>query len=136
VLGVEYRRFGPRGFLVHRSFRQVQPLSDADGDSNDLRHSLLPFDSSAPTIEVNCRSIDSFCEEHGITSIDLLKVDTEGHDMAVLRGSSRMLASTNFVYSRIFPFELTRAKDRPYSACISFWNLTWVKLCGSIYGLD
>jgi FkbM family methyltransferase len=83
-------------------------LSDADGSGllhlnrNNLRHSLLQFDSDAPTIEVNCRSIDSFCEEHGITSIDVLKVDTEGHDIAVLRGSSRMLASTKFVYCEFF----------------------------------
>jgi len=83
-------------------------LSDADRSGvlhlnrNDLRHSLLQFDSDAPTIEVNCRSIDSFCEEQGITSIDVLKIDTEGHDIAVLRGASRMLANTSFVYSEFF----------------------------------
>jgi len=83
-------------------------LSDADGsrllhlNGNDLRHSLLPLDSHAPTIEVNCRTIDSFCEEHHITSIDVLKIDTEGHDIAVLRGASRMMASTKFVYSEFF----------------------------------
>lgn len=35
---------------------------------------------------------DAECERLGVTHIDLLKVDTEGHDLTVLRGFGQMLA--------------------------------------------
>jgi FkbM family methyltransferase len=38
-------------------------------------------------------TIDGFCAERGIAAIDLLKIDTEGHDLAVLRGAERMLGA-------------------------------------------
>ena len=36
---------------------------------------------------------DSFCRRRGIDHIDLLKIDTEGHDLEVLRGFAQMLTS-------------------------------------------
>jgi FkbM family methyltransferase len=42
--------------------------------------------------EVRLRRLSDVCGELGITSIDLLKVDAEGHDIAVLHGAGRMLA--------------------------------------------
>jgi len=41
--------------------------------------------------EVRLRRLDEVCDELGITSVDLLKVDAEGHDIAVLRGAGAML---------------------------------------------
>jgi FkbM family methyltransferase len=41
--------------------------------------------------QVHLRRLDEVCGELGITSIDLLKVDAEGHDIAVLRGAGAML---------------------------------------------
>jgi FkbM family methyltransferase len=49
--------------------------------------------SNAPTEEVRVTTGYSFCEEHGIDEISLLKVDTEGYDLNVLRGFHRMLLS-------------------------------------------
>lgn len=43
------------------------------------------------TIEV--RRGDDFCREHGIPRVRFLKIDTEGHEMAVLRGFAAMLAN-------------------------------------------
>ncbi|MET4277883.1 MULTISPECIES: FkbM family methyltransferase [unclassified Bradyrhizobium] len=37
-------------------------------------------------------TIDSFCKEHSIQHIGYLKIDTEGHDLEVLRGAQSMLA--------------------------------------------
>jgi FkbM family methyltransferase len=37
-------------------------------------------------VEVECKTIDSIIKEYNIESIDLLSVDTEGHDFEVLQG--------------------------------------------------
>jgi FkbM family methyltransferase len=34
---------------------------------------------------------DAFCQEYGVDHIDLMKIDSEGHDLAVLRGFSDLL---------------------------------------------
>lgn len=41
--------------------------------------------------EVSLTTIDRYCADGGVESIDLLKVDAEGHDFEVLAGAARML---------------------------------------------
>jgi hypothetical protein len=45
--------------------------------------------------QLTCDAVtgDAYCAEHGIRRIDLLKIDTEGLDLRVLRGFDHMLAS-------------------------------------------
>lgn len=52
---------------------------------------------------VEVKTVDHFCEEHGIQKIDVLKSDTEGYDLEVLRGASRMLqtGSVRLVYFEV-----------------------------------
>jgi FkbM family methyltransferase len=62
----------------------------------------------ANEIEVDCTTVDDFCSQRGITSIDVLKIDTEGHELAVLNGAMQMLSSgaVRFVfleYNSILP---------------------------------
>lgn len=38
-------------------------------------------------------TIDDYCERHGITHIDLLKLDLEGGELDALRGASRMMSA-------------------------------------------
>jgi FkbM family methyltransferase len=45
------------------------------------------------SIKVECDTIDHFCRSHGIETIDLLKIDVEGHEAAVLDGAADVLAS-------------------------------------------
>lgn len=40
---------------------------------------------------VQCTTIDQFAEERRLERIDFLKIDTEGNDLAVLKGARRML---------------------------------------------
>jgi FkbM family methyltransferase len=51
-------------------------------------------------LEVECQTLDGFCAAHGIGNIDVLKIDTEGHDLAVLQGAEQTLATrgVSFVY--------------------------------------
>lgn len=48
--------------------------------------------ASVRSIDVSMATGDDFCRENGIGSIDLLKIDTEGYEMPVLRGFNRMLS--------------------------------------------
>lgn len=43
------------------------------------------------TEHVELRTVDDFCREQGIERIHYLKVDTEGHELAVLRGARSMI---------------------------------------------
>jgi FkbM family methyltransferase len=73
-------------------------LSDADGtvemyevEPNGTTNSLHP-DPFQPSrrVSIPTRRADSYCEEHGIHTVHLLKVDAEGHDFTVLRGAERL----------------------------------------------
>lgn len=79
------------------------------GESGESSHlnSLVPnahfptkFGYAATQIAVPCTTIDVFCEENKIDEIDLLKIDTEGGDLLVLRGARRMFEEgrLRFVY--------------------------------------
>jgi FkbM family methyltransferase len=69
---------------------------------------------------VAVRTLDDFCAEHDIDQIDLLKLDTEGNELAVLAGASRMLDSQSIaaiqlevgganIDARVFLREIVRA---------------------------
>ncbi len=53
---------------------------------------LSNFDLAVETIgSVTVQTLDDFCDENEIARIDLLKLDTEGHELAVLTGAERLL---------------------------------------------
>lgn len=87
-------------------YSNIQCFNLAFGEIQAKAEILLQPDSSTNSLapEVNLRkkidqksqivdvgTIDSFCEVHEINSIDLLKIDTEGFDLNVLKGAKEML---------------------------------------------
>lgn len=42
---------------------------------------------------VRVETLDAFCADRGVSRIDLLKIDTEGHDLEVLKGAAAMIAA-------------------------------------------
>lgn len=44
-------------------------------------------------IEVKTVTLDQHCDAHGIRTVDLLKVDIEGHELFALRGARQILAN-------------------------------------------
>ena len=49
------------------------------------------------SFDVRADTIDNFCEENGVNSIDILKIDTEGSEIEVLEGSKKMLNKTKII---------------------------------------
>ncbi len=47
---------------------------------------------------VNVCTLYDFVEQHGILSIDLLKIDTEGFDLAVIQGAEKSLNNQSVVF--------------------------------------
>jgi FkbM family methyltransferase len=41
---------------------------------------------------VTITTLDTYCADAGVTAIDFLKIDTEGHDLQVLRGAADLIA--------------------------------------------
>lgn len=64
--------------------------SDNEG-MNFLAGAKVPEGSS--TLEVPVRSLDNLFLEYGITQIDLMKLDVQGHEPMVLAGANRLLES-------------------------------------------
>jgi FkbM family methyltransferase len=56
---------------------------------------------AARTIDVQCTTLDEFCSQHGVQSIDVLKIDTEGWELVVLQGAQQLLSTERirFVYA-------------------------------------
>jgi FkbM family methyltransferase len=62
------------------------------------RHGIEDCAGVAPATQseqVELLTVDEFCLNHGLRGVDLMKVDTEGHEVDVLKGSLRSLASGN-----------------------------------------
>jgi len=59
-------------------------------------HHSLGDAANSPTvgkIDVEVKTIDGFCDEHGIARIDFLKIDVEGFEEDVLLGAAKILGS-------------------------------------------
>lgn len=68
---------------------------------NSLVHdarSAVQFGYTSREVRVASTTLDLFCAERRIERIGLLKLDVEGFELQVLKGGSRMLWNTDFVY--------------------------------------
>ncbi len=69
--------------------------------------SRTPVSSSDKAIrksKITLSTVDKFCLEHKIETIDILKIDTEGFDLEVLKGAKELLLNrrVRFVYFEFF----------------------------------
>jgi hypothetical protein len=55
-----------------------------------VRNSPQPGEPPSRQLTVQCYTVDAFCAEHHVSCVDVLKIDTEGWDLMVLRGSEKM----------------------------------------------
>src|SRR5688572_4483821 len=58
--------------------------------SNSLYNRVGTLAAPQGTETVRVQTLDGYCAARGIESIDFLKIDVEGHELAVFRGAQRM----------------------------------------------
>lgn len=80
----------------------LYPVNASSRDSIDASHGgrsgeLVESVSISPKITVKSKRVDTFALEEGIKWIDLLKVDVQGAEVEVLRGSQGVLACTGAI---------------------------------------
>ena len=63
------------------------------GNENEMGNSDI--------IQVQKTTLDDFCKTHNIPNIDILKIDTEGHEREVLIGAKRSLSKTRYLLIEI-----------------------------------
>jgi len=70
------------------------PVKYYEGENsvlNSLNRQSMNTDEGAKVQEVEIQTVDAFAKQHNISGIDLLKIDTEGYEMNVLKGAEQML---------------------------------------------
>jgi len=116
------RRVGPRGTVhafepLETNFSRLIPNIELNRISNIVPQRLALMDHAGslkffpspnknsgvgrvvtdewqgPHCTVDAVTLDAYCERHGITSVDLLKLDVEGAEYFVLKGASKLLGS-------------------------------------------
>lgn len=86
---------------------QIEIVVDSmnrNSDRNSLNNkNVNPNSSTGKNEKIEVKTLDGFCAEHSIKKIDYLKVDTEGFDLEVLKGSVKMLEakSISFVETEV-----------------------------------
>ncbi len=72
-------------------------------------------------IDVQIDTLDRFCASHGINQINLLKVDTEGYEMKVLRGAEQLLSSKRIDYILV-ECDFLKRSDEPHGNFVEIFN--------------
>ena len=61
------------------------------GGTNSLAYLSAGSSDALSIVDVDAVTLDEFCALNEVPHINLIKTDTEGHDICVLRGASEML---------------------------------------------
>jgi FkbM family methyltransferase len=84
------------------------------------------YDQAAVGTKVEIDTLDDVAEREGIAYIDFLKIDTEGHEFAVLSGASRLLRENKIGYIQ-FEFNslnvFSRAFFRDFRVILNNYDL-------------
>ncbi len=79
-------------------------ISDHNGISKmswEKKNSLVSKLNDNGDINVTTQTLDSFVKENNILEIDILKIDTEGFEAHVLKGSKHALSITKYLFIEI-----------------------------------
>jgi FkbM family methyltransferase len=81
-------------------------FADGSTQASLNEEAVALYSSEIVQHSVECTTVDAFMAEAGLDRIDFLKIDTEGHDLAVLRGARQALRARTI---RMIQFEFIPA---------------------------
>ena len=94
--------FEPSGSSLNTTFRDDKKWKNT---RKIFMQMLQPFKKIEDFSEINVQTqtLDSFCLEKKINNIDVLKIDTEGNELNVLKGAKKLLEQNkiNIIYVEI-----------------------------------
>ncbi len=101
-------------FADDAALKATQPTSTLASFDRSVIERL--HGQKAQSIKVKVDTIDSFATQNKITQIDLLKIDTEGHEFQVLLGAKRLLKQrkigiVQFEFNEMNVYSRTYLKD-------------------------
>jgi len=70
--------------------------------------------------EIDVTTLDNYCKQNEINFIDFLKIDTEGHEFFVLKGSSGMIKERRVKHIQ---FEFSELNIASRTTFFDFWSL-------------
>ena len=74
----------------------ISSINGASGPLNFNKH--IERFRDCKKVNVETLTLNELCEKYNVTEIDLLKIDTEGHEYYVLKGASKNLSKINYIY--------------------------------------
>jgi FkbM family methyltransferase len=77
--------------------------------------------STTETVVVDVNTLDNFCIQSSIKKVNLLKIDTEGYEMNVLKGAKQLLSSHSVDYILVECDFFTRS-DAPHGNFFDIFN--------------
>lgn len=89
----EYKNIKAHNIAISSTSGTVQ--MSATGTSTMNRIEAAPEENRAITVQT--QTVRTFCKNNGISHIDFLKIDTEGHDLYVLQGCGEFLQNIDFI---------------------------------------
>ncbi|AEE26590.1 FkbM family methyltransferase [Francisella hispaniensis] len=108
---------------AEKSILKLYDYKSKDGSSHASLSSKVFTDvhgSKTISHQVDVTTVDLICEENNIKRIDLLKIDVEGYELDVLRGSKRMIQSD---LVKFIQFEFTQLNTSTRVFFKDFWEI-------------
>lgn len=96
-------------------------IANALSQSNTLKLGSLTDIRPEAVVEVDVQSVDAFCKERDIRHVGLLKIDTEGAEMDVLRGARELLAAEKIDFI-LAECDFLRRKGEPHGDFVEIYD--------------
>ncbi len=128
-LGVHYHQIALSSSSERRTIRVDR--NPVDLGKNSLLHSNDGPNAQLHEEEVQVETLQQFCESEQLQQIGVLKIDTEGLDLEVLKGGKQLLAEHAIAVVQIeVGFDARNDYHVPYAAALEFMHPHAYKLFG------